>query len=481
MDHPEDCCKAPAPEGGDGRLIVIGGGSAAFAAALKADELGTEVVLINDGLPIGGTCVNVGCVPSKTLLRAAEAHHRAAHPRFAGIDSRSTVRDFAAVIEQKRQLVAELRQGKYVDVLAGRERVRRVTGRGRVAGRRRVAVNGEVLDAGRIVVATGARPAVPPVPGLAEAGYLTNESLFELERLPDSVIVLGGRFVALECAQMLARFGSRVTILQRSERILPGETADLTEALAGYLRAEGITIETGVALREVRRDNGGVEVTAEIGGRRRSFRGEQILAATGRAPNTRDLGLEEVGVELDDRGFVRVDDALRTSVPGLYAAGDVIGEPMFVYTAAYEGALAAANAVTGDDRRRDYGALPWVVFTDPQVAGVGLDERQAAAAGMAVDVSVLPLSHLPRALAARDVRGFVKLIREPASDRLVGARILAPEGAELLMELSLAIKHRIPVAELAASFHPYLTLGEAVKLAAISFTKSVDKLSCCAA
>ncbi|MBI2477546.1 MAG: FAD-dependent oxidoreductase, partial [Planctomycetia bacterium] len=245
-------------------------------------------------------------------------------------------------------------------------------------------------------------------------------------------------------------------------------------------RGERLNVVTGVATRRVRRANGEVVVETEVGGAKREFRAAHILVATGRRPNTAGLGLEQIGVQVDDAGFIRVDDTLRTTAPGVFAAGDVIGEQMFVYTAAYEGALAARNALHNSFEQRDYAALPWVIFTDPQVAGVGLDERQAAEQGIDVETAMLPMSHVPRCLAARDTRGFIKLIRDKSSDQLVGTRILAPEGSELLMELSLAIKHGITVSELASSFHAYLTLGEAVKLAAIAFGKDVSKLSCCA-
>ncbi len=210
------------------------------------------------------------------------------------------------------------------------------------------------------------------------------------------------------------------------------------------------------------------------------FRAEHVLVATGRRPNTTGLGLEEIGVQLDADGFVVVDDTLRTGATSVWAKDDVIGDPSFVYTAACEGALAAKNALTGGARGRDYRALPWVIFTDPQVAGVGLDERGAREQGLEYEASFLPLSHVPRSIAARDTRGFVKLIRDPSTDLLLGARVLAPEGSELLMELSLAIRHSIPVAELASTLHPYLTLSESIKLVAISFGKDVSSLSCCA-
>jgi mercuric reductase len=310
--------------------------------------------------------------------------------------------------------------------------------------------------------------------------YLTNETAFELETLPESLLVLGGRYIALECAQMFARFGSRVTVLQRSDRILPDEAPDLTEALTGFLRDEGLEIVTGVNTRRVTQDKEGVVVEADVHGQRRTYRATHLLVATGRAPNVENVGLEAVGVKTTARGAIAVDDTLQTSVPGIYAAGDVLGENMFVYTAAYEGALAVENALNRAKRKRDYTALPWVIFTDPQVAGVGLDEKQAEQQGIDAQTATLPLSHVPRSLAARDTRGFIKLIRDRQTDRLVGARILAAEGSELLMEVSLAIKFGITARQLTASFHPYLTLSEGVKLAALVFHKNIKKLSCCA-
>lgn len=461
-------------------LVIVGGGSAAFAAATRAAELGARATIINDGLPIGGTCVNVGCVPSKTLIRAAEAHHRAARHAFEGIESSSRVADFAAVIRQKRHLVESLQQAKYLDVVADLPGVRIIRGRARFVAPHAVEVNGERITGDRVLIATGVSPHVPPIPGLAEAGYLTNESLFELEELPESLIVLGGRYVALECAQAYARFGSRVTILQRSDRILPTESADLTDALTGYLREDGIEVVTGVTTTAVRRKHGRIVVEAKVNGAKKLFRSSHILVATGRRPNTSGMGLDDFGIKLDKDGSLAVDDTLRSTAQGVYGAGDVIGAPEFVYTAAYEGALAAENALTGSARARDYTALPWVVFTDPQVAGVGLDEAQARELGLDVEVATLPLTYVPRSLAARDTRGFIRLVRDRTTDRLVGGRVLAPEGSELLMEIALAIRFGITVAQIRSSFHPYLTLGEGVKLASITFGKDVAKLSCCA-
>lgn len=484
-----NCCSKPetktpsATRSAEGRhLIIVGGGGAAFAAALKASSLGAKATIINDGLPMGGTCVNTGCVPSKTLLRAAETLHRGqrASP-FAGITTTGTLTDFRAVMRQKRELVEELRQAKYAEVIGDDPNIAFVRGRGILVDPRTVEVNGERIRGDAVLVCTGARPAVPDIPGLRDVTFLTNESAFELTELPESLLVLGGRYVALECAQLFARLGSRVTILQRSSRILPQESPRLTDELAHHLESEGLHIVTSVAVQRIGTDGASAVIETLVNGERKIFSGSRLLVATGRTPNSSGLGLEKLGIETDAHGFISVDAQLTTGARDVYAAGDVIGEPMFVYTAAYEGALAAENALTGAARKRDYTALPWVVFTDPQVAGVGLDEAQAIAAGISAESSTLPLSEVPRALAARDTRGFIQLIRDRSTDRLVGARVLAPEGGELLMEAALTIRHGITVSQLAASFHPYLTLSEGIKLAALSFGKDVRKLSCCAA
>lgn len=491
-----DCCKStdsanPRPASGSSPfrskggsfsadILIVGGGSAGFAASIRAHELGAKAVLVNSGI-LGGTCVNVGCVPSKTLIRAAEAHHHAGHQRFAGIEGSSQVTDFGAIIQQKDELVGSLRQAKYLDVLAAYDGMRLVEGRAEFCSADTIRVDGQELRSPRIVVTTGSRPWFPLIPGLRETEPLTSTTAFELDRLPASLIVLGGRYIALECAQMLSRLGSRVTILQRSAHLVPTEDDDLTDAIAGYLREEGIEVVTDVRVERVKGDSGEVVIDALVGSKPCRFRAERILCATGRRPNTEGMGLEEIGILLEEAGHIRADDYLRSSLAGLYAAGDVVGEPAFVYTAAYEGRLAAENALNGDGRKRDYPALPWVIFTDPQVAGVGMNEKEAAEAGIDVEVARLPLEYVPRALAARDTRGFIKLIKKRGGDELVGARILAPEGGEQIMEAALAIRHGIGASQLASAFHPYLTQAEGIKLCAQTFGKDVRKLSCCSA
>lgn len=461
-------------------LIILGGGSAAFSAAIKATELGAKTLMINDGLPIGGTCVNVGCVPSKTLLRAGQALHTTKRNPFSGIELTGEITDFKAMIAQKKELVGELRKTKYLDVIHDLPNITVMEGRASFVDSNTISVNGKNLQAEKIIIATGSSPYMPPIYGLENSGYLTSQTLFELEELPESLIVLGGRVIALECAQMFARFGTKVTILQRSSRILPTETEDVSLEIAKQLQSEGIRIVTDVRIESIRREGSGANISASAHGAPESFRAEHLLAALGRRPNSVGMGLENAGVKTAGDGKLLVDEELRTTSDGIYGAGDVTGEPMYVYTAAYEGKLAAENALGGLRRKRDYAGLPWVIFTDPQIAGVGMDEKQAGEAGIEAETSTLALAHLPRAIAARDTRGFIKLIREAKTKKLLGARIVAGEGSELLMEATLAIKHGITTNELAETFHPYLTLSEGVKLASIGFGKDVSKLSCCA-
>jgi len=467
-------------ESGKKHLVIIGGGSAAFAATTEAISSGATVTMINDGLPIGGTCVNVGCVPSKNLIRAAETLHKAQNNPFEGIQTQGRLDDFKKVINQKDRLVGQLRSEKYIDVVKDLPGFRFIEGHARFIEAHKVEVNGEILGADAFLIASGARPFIPDIPGLDGVDYLTNESAFELDNLPESLIVLGGRYVALELAQMFARLGSKVTVLQRSQRILPDEHPDLSNALTAYLQEEGLRIVTGNRLQNIYATKQGVRVETLVNGHKHTFSAEKILLACGRQPNTDNMGLELAGVALDENGFIKVNDHLQSSAAAIYAAGDVLGKHMFVYTAAYEGQLAAVNILNRNSEQGDYTALPWVIFTDPQVAGIGLDERQAHIQGISAESSLLPLKYVPRALAANDTRGFIKLIRDKQSDQLIGARILAPEAGELLMEIAVAIKSGLTVKQIKNMFHPYLTLSEGIKLAAITFSKKVTELSCCA-
>jgi mercuric reductase len=465
---------------GESDLLVIGGGSAGFAAAIRAADLGATAAIVSAGT-LGGTCVNVGCVPSKTLIRAAEAHHRAEHHAFAGIRAHAERPNFAAAVRQKDELVAELRQQKYADVLAAYPTVSVIEGSARFRPDGAVEVDGRPVRAGKVVLATGASPWAPPIPGLDGTPYLTSTEALALTGLPKSLIAIGGSAVGLELAQMFARLGTKVTVLEALPRLVSAEDADIGEGLAAYLRDEGIEVRAGVAVQNVSGKPGGYRVVFDGDGVRRTVQAEQLLVATGRRANTKGLGLEEAGIRLGKKGEVVVDEHLETTRKGVFAAGDVAGEPMFVYVAAYAGNLAAENALRGNVRKYDLSVVPRVTFTDPAVASVGLTAPQARERGVAAVESKLPLSYVPRALAARDTRGFIKLVADEKTNLLVGAHILAPEAGEMIQEAAMAIRFGIRVDEIAAMMHPYLTRAEGLKLAAQTFKKDVARLSCCAA
>ncbi|SMF26522.1 mercury(II) reductase [Tistlia consotensis] len=475
----DDCCTS----GQDGRserydLAVIGAGSAGFSAAITAAELGARVALIGHGT-IGGTCVNVGCVPSKTLIRAAETLHQAATAaRFAGIEAHARLTDWSATVAQKDQLVDALRRAKYRDLLAAYEGITYIEGRARLAADG-VLVAGEPLPSGKVVIATGARPAMPSVPGIEEVSCLTSTTALAIEKLPRSLLVIGGGYIGCELAQLFARAGVAVTIVCR-HRLLPESEPEIGAALAGYFECEGIEVHSGLEYRQIRKTGDGVILSARAEGGDLRLVAERVLIASGRRPNTEEMGLAEARVALRPSGGIEVDDRLRTTKAGVYAAGDVTGRDQFVYMAAYGARLAAENALDGDKRRYDNAAMPAVVFTDPQVASVGLTEAAARQAGHAVETSLLPLDQVPRALAARDTRGLIKLVADAETNRLLGAHILAPEGADSIQTAVLAIKHGLTVAELAETIFPYLTTVEGLKLAAQIFTKDIAKLSCCA-
>ncbi len=481
---------SPRPPSGNGHkqdydLIVIGTGGGGMAAAIKAAELGFRAAIIEGGT-IGGTCVNIGCVPSKALIRAAAAYHSAGHHPFKGIKTRAEGVDWAALIQHKDELVSGLRQAKYVDVLASYgDSVTLVRGWAKLQSDTQVALDdGRVLSANKIVIATGARPNILPLPGIDAVDVLNSTTAMALEKQPASLIVLGGRAVALELSQTFARLGTQVTILQRSERLIPEHEPDIAAELADALRTEGVTIHTGVTLQGIRATGDEKIITATVNGEVREFRAEQVLMAVGRTPNTKDIGLAEAGVELDGKGFIKINDRMETTNPNIYAVGDVTNRPKFVYVAAAAGGIAAANALAGEGKSLNLQFMPDVIFTDPQVASVGLTEAEATAKGYDAKVSTLPLEYVPRALAARETRGLIKLIADRNTNRLLGAHVLAAEGGEIIQTAVLAMKfgleYGFTVTDLRDMLFPYLVQVEGIKLAAQTFEKDVAQLSCCA-
>jgi mercuric reductase len=451
-------------------LAVIGSGAAAFAAAIRATETGARVVIVEKAT-VGGTCVNVGCVPSKALLAAAETYHHARSHGFAGIPRLdATAADLAALVAQKDDLVGGLRQAKYLDLVDAYGFELR-TGTARFADRDTITVDGQPLTAAHYVIATGARPSVPPIDGIDTVDHLTSTTALDLTELPRTLAVVGANAIGLELGQAFAHLGSQVTFLDIAPRIAPFEEPEISARVVTGARIE----------RAARSGDGAAVLEGDLPGLGSRLQTDRVLIATGRTPNTDELDLAVAGVEADRRGFVIVDEHGRTTNPRVWAAGDVTASPQFVYVAAAQGALVADNALGDAGRSLDHTTLPRVTFTTPQIASVGLTEADATAAGRDVAVSVLPLTHVPRAIVDRDTRGLIKLVADRRTDALLGVHILARGAGEVIQAGVYALSAGLTVTEIADAFHPYLTMAEGLKLAAQTFTRDVAKLSCCAA
>ncbi len=460
-------------------IAIVGSGAAAFAAAIHAVEAGARVSMIEGGDVIGGTCVNTGCVPSKILLRAAHIAHLATHHAFEGIAHNPPSIDRVALVRQQQQRVAELRHAKYESILTSHPGITLLRGQARLKDTATLIVTlrggGEqIVQADRILLAVGARPALPAITGLTDTPYWTSTEALLAEQPPRHLLVLGASAVALELAQAFRRLGSAVTLLARST-LLSKEDARLGRGLQEVLQAEGVRVLTHAQAHAVCHDGGEFVLQTTAG----ELRGDRLLVATGRRPNTDGLDLARAGVATDRRGAILVDDHLRTSVASIYAAGDCTQHPQLVYVAAAAGTRAARNML-GGDAALDLSTLPAVVFTDPQVATVGLTEEAAGQQGLGVTRRTLSLENVPRALANYDTRGFIQLVAETASGRLLGCQVLAAEGGEMIQTAALAIRQGMTVDELANQLFPYLTLVEGLKLCAQTFSRDVTQLSCCA-
>ncbi len=471
--------------GGDQlHVAIIGSGSAAFACGLRAIEEGARVTIIEREPVIGGTCVNVGCVPSKIMIRAAHlAQHQKSHA-FKGLAKHTPVIDRAELVAQQQARVDELRAAKYEDILDAKSEMTLVRGDAHFSDAHTLIVDQEHGDyieiiADRFLIATGSSPAIPPIPGLAGTPYWTSTEALVAEKLPEHLIVIGAGIVALELAQAFLRLGSKVTLLAR-HTLMYSEDPAIGAALQKVLELEGMRILThsqadAVQYKKSLFSAGKFIVNCKHG----AIKGDHLLMATGRPPNTESLALDKVGVKTDRSGAIQIDDHMRSSVGHIYAAGDCTSQPQFVYVAAAAGTRAAIN-MTGGEASLNLSAMPAVMFTDPQMATVGLSEAEAHTQNIETESRSLALDNVPRALANFETHGFIKLVAEKASGRILGVQIVAPEAGEMIQTAALAIRNQMTVEELAGQLFPYLTMVEGLKLCAQTFAKDVKQLSCCA-
>jgi mercuric reductase len=469
-------------------LVILGSGSTAFAAALRAQELG-KTALLTEERTVGGTCVNRGCLPSKNLIEAARLVHDARRPRYGGLTGAELPVDFARLVAQKDELVRGYRDQKYASLLGGRFRIE--PGHAEFVDPHTVRVGEKRVSGDVVLIATGSRPVLPPIEGLGDVPFLTSDLLasdepMELTELPRSLLILGGGYVALELGQMFARFGTAVTILERSRTLLAhGYEPEVGPAVRAVLEGEGVQVVTRAQVRAVRRQGAEVVAMVDVAGSAREFRAERLLVATGRRPNTDRIAIERAGVRLGSEGQVLVDEHLRTSVPHVFAAGDVIGREtgsqMATPVGSQDGAIAAHNAFSEEAPRRvSHRVIPRTIFTDPQVAVVGMTEAEAIAAGHPCWCNTVPMTLVPRAGAIRDTRGFVKMVADAETGEVLGVTMVGQSAGEVIHEAAMALRFRARLRDFIDLLHVYPTMAEALKIAAISRYKDPAKLSCCA-
>lgn len=459
-------------------LLIIGSGAAAFSAAIEAVGLGAKVAMIERGA-VGGTCVNVGCVPSKTLLRAGEINRLARMNPFAGLDVSAGPADMKTLIEKKNELVGEMCQDKYVHLIDDYG-FKLIRGEATFLDGNTVEVDGCKITAKNFLISTGATPAVPDIEGLKSVSYLTSTTALALKEIPKHLAVIGSGYVAMELGQLFHNLGSEVTLIQRSARILKTYDPEISEAAAQAFREQGIRLIAGARYKRIDEKGGIRRIQIEVNGERQIIEAEQLLVAAGRKPNTSALNLDAAGVKCGSRNEVLTDEFLRTSRPNVYAAGDVTMGPQFVYVAAYEGKVAARNALGASRQKIDLRFVPSVLFTNPSIATVGYTEARAKTKGYKVRTAVLPLDTLPRAMANRETTGVFKLVADAQTQKVLGVHIVTENAGEVIYAGTLAVKYGLTVSDLQETFAPYLTMAEGLKLAALTFDKKVSELSCCA-
>lgn len=459
-------------------LIVIGGGAGAFAGAIKANELGAKTALINAGLPLGGTCVNVGCVPSKTLLKIGEIAYYGNH-QFKSISGKLTV-DFEKAIAEELGIVDKMRHDKYVEVLSNLKNVTHFEGKAKFVSKNEIAVNGKKLYGEKFVIATGSTALPAPLKGLEDVSYITHTDALKLKKLPKSLVIIGAGPLGLEFGQMYHHFGTRVTILHKGQFVIPRTEPELSQALQEYLGEEGITIFVNAKSKSVRKENGEVTVSFEIDGKLQETKGEVLMFAAGKAPNTKDLDLEKAGIETNDSQAIKVNEEMLTTAGHIWAAGDAIDKPLRLETTAgKEGSIAAENALKNTHRKMDYSAVPYAVFTTPNLAGVGKTDEEAVGSGLRCTCNTFPFEYVPKAAIIHETRGLVKIVADNNTHQIYGIHILGPEAADLIHEATMIVKNKMTLEDVIDTVHVFPTLSESIKLAAQSFFKDVAKLSCC--
>ncbi len=441
-------------------VIIIGGGSAGFSCAIKLIEYGAKVLIVERDV-VGGTCLNRGCIPSKLLIECTKTKNS---------------KSFEQIIKDKNNLIENLRKEKYLNIINQYENISLVKGVGKFISENVIEVNGEKIYFKKAVVAVGSIPLIPKIEGLNEVNFLTNNNIFDINYLPEKLIIIGGGAIGLELAQAFFRLGSEVTLLEISNYIGGNIEREISHHLEEILKEEGLKIFKEVNITEIKNVGRYKIVITNIG----SFKATDILIAIGRKANTENIGLELVGVELDKKGFIKTDEFLRTSSKNIYSAGDCNGKYFLVTVSAMEGNIAGENALRKNIKKIDYKAVPCVIFTDPEVASIGLTEEEASRKGIKVESRTLKFKDVPKALIAGKRKGIIKMVTEKNTGKILGIHILSENASEIIWSCVFILKHNLTVRDIENYLCPYPTLSESVRLCSQSFFKDIKKLSCCA-
>jgi dihydrolipoamide dehydrogenase len=454
------------PRSFDRNLVVIGGGSAGLVSAYIAAAVKAKVSLIEKH-KMGGDCLNTGCVPSKALIRSSRLLAQSRRAQEWGFDSMDVKFDFGRVMERVQRVVKQVEPHDSVKRYS-RLGVDVIEGEARITSPYTVEVDGRELTTRNIIVATGARPFVPPIPGLDQIDYLTSDNLWQLRELPQRLLVLGGGPIGCELSQAFARFGAKVTMVEMAPRLMMREDEDVAALVQARFEEEGIEVLAGHRATEFLIEDGEKRLRCDRDGDAVIVPFDQVLVAVGRRPNTSGFGLEELGLPLNPNGTIQVDDYLQSPIPSIYACGDVAGPYQFTHTAAHQAWYAAVNSLFGGFRRFrvDYSVIPFATFTDPEVARVGLNEQEAQQQGVSYEVTRFDLSELDRAIAEGEAHGMVKVLTVPGKDRILGATIVGENAGELIGEFTAAMKHGFGFNKILGTIHIYPTLLEANKYAA---------------
>ena len=448
--------------------MVIGAGPGGYTAAIKAAQLGMKTAIVEKGKNLGGTCLNVGCIPSKALLSSSELFHEAQHGfKSHGIKVEGVTMDVAAMMKRKDGVVRKMARG--IDYLMNKNGIEHVSGAGRIVNAGEVEVTGgeatRTLKTKRILIATGSSVSGLPFLEFDGETVLSSDHAIALGQAPESMIVIGGGAIGLELGSVWARLGTKVTVVEFLPRIAAMFDEDITQALQKLLQKQGLKFHLGTGVESAEKTKTGIKLTAAKGDKSLELEAEKVLVAVGRKPNTDGLGATEAGVELDERGRIRTDAEWQTNVPGIYAIGDVIAGPMLAHKAEQE-AVAAVERMAGKAGRVNYDTIPWVIYTAPEVAAVGLTEAEAKEKGHEVSVGAFPFQANGRAVAGAHADGLAKVIADKATDRVLGAQILSANASELIAEAVLLMEFDGSAEDLARTIHAHPTMSEGLREAA---------------